>query len=64
VQRYATVSAIATTVSLTILGLLVATGAMSAGWANIIATAVGTIGSFELNRRWVWGKRGAPVPVG
>ena len=41
--RYATVSAISTTVSLTILGTLVATGATSAGWANVIATAAGSV---------------------
>jgi putative flippase GtrA len=56
--RYAAVSAIATSLSLTILGVLVATGATTAGWANVIATAAGTIPSFELNRRWVWGKSG------
>ncbi len=56
--RYAAVSAIATSVSLTILGTLVATGVTTAGWANIIATTVGTVPSFELNRRWVWGKGG------
>jgi putative flippase GtrA len=56
--RYATVSAIATITSLTVLGVLVATGTLSAGWANIVATAAGTIPSFELNRRWVWGKDG------
>jgi putative flippase GtrA len=56
-MRYAAVSVISTTVSLTVLGVLVGTAAMSAGWANVIATAVGTIPSFELNRRWVWGKR-------
>lgn len=56
--RYAAVSAIATTVSLTILGVLVATAALPAGWANVVATAVGTVPSFELNRRWVWGKAG------
>ncbi|MDQ1394800.1 MAG: hypothetical protein QOG64_59 [Acidimicrobiaceae bacterium] len=56
--RYAAVSGIATTVSLTILGVLVATSATTAGWANVIATAVGTIPSFELNRRWVWNKTG------
>jgi putative flippase GtrA len=56
--RYAAVSAIATSVSLTILGALVATGATTPGWANVIATAVGTVPSFELNRRWVWGKSG------
>lgn len=56
--RYAAVSAIATSVSLTILGVLVASGTASPGWANIVATAAGTVPSFELNRRWVWGKKG------
>ena len=56
--RYATVSAVSTATSLTILGVLVATGATTAGWANVIATAVGTVPSFELNRRWVWGRHG------
>jgi putative flippase GtrA len=56
--RYATVSAVATITSLTVLGVLVATGTLSAGWANVVATAVGTIPSFELNRRWVWGRDG------
>lgn len=56
--RYTAVSAISTATSLTILGWLVGTNAITAGWANVIATAVGTIPSFELNRRWVWGKRG------
>jgi putative flippase GtrA len=40
------------------LGALVYTGSLPAGWANIVATAAGTVPSFELNRRWVWGKRG------
>jgi putative flippase GtrA len=57
--RYATVSAISTSISMTILGVLVATSATTAGWANVIATAVGTVPSFELNRRWVWGKAGS-----
>ncbi len=56
--RYTAVSAIATSVSLVILGLLVATGTTTAGWANVIATMAGTIPSFELNRRWVWGRKG------
>jgi len=56
--RYAAVSAISTTVSLTILGTLVATGTTTAGWANMIATAAGTVPSFELNRRWVWNRQG------
>jgi putative flippase GtrA len=56
--RYIGVSAISTIVSLTILGVLVATGATSAAWANVIATVVGTVPSFELNRRWVWRRTG------
>jgi putative flippase GtrA len=56
--RYAAVSAISTTVSLVLLGLLVATNATTAGWANVVATLVGTFPSFELNRRWVWNKTG------
>jgi putative flippase GtrA len=54
--RYASVSAVSTATSLTVLGILVDLAAVSAGWANVAATAVGTVPSFELNRRWVWGK--------
>ncbi|MCU1355284.1 MAG: hypothetical protein JWM89_702 [Acidimicrobiales bacterium] len=56
--RYAAVSGIATATSLTVLGVLVGTRSLSPGWANLVATAVGTVPSFELNRRWVWGKTG------
>jgi putative flippase GtrA len=56
--RYAGVSAISTSVSMGILAALVASNAVTAGWANVIATACGTVPSFELNRRWVWGKTG------
>jgi len=62
--RYGAVSAIATGVSLTVLGVLVGTRAVPATWANVVATAVGTVPSFELNRRWVWGKRGRRSLVG
>jgi putative flippase GtrA len=58
VVRYAAVSAISTSISLTILGVLVATRAVSPGWSNVIATAVATVPSFELNRRWVWAHEG------
>jgi putative flippase GtrA len=54
--RYATVSLISTSVTLSLLGLLVYTSALSPGWANVVATAAGTVPSFELNRRWVWAK--------
>lgn len=56
--RYGTVSIVSTVVTMSSLAALVYTGALPAGWANIVATAAGTVPSFELNRRWVWGKRG------
>jgi putative flippase GtrA len=56
--RYSAVSAVSTSISLTILGVLVATRSVSAGWANVIATSVATVPSFELNRRWVWARKG------
>jgi putative flippase GtrA len=62
--RYAAVSAISTATSLSILGALVLSGATTAGWANVIATAVGTVPSFELNRRWVWSKPGRRSVLG
>lgn len=56
--RYCGASAVSTTIGLVVLATLVATGALTAGWANVVATAVGTGPSFELNRRWVWGRTG------
>ncbi len=56
--RYASVSVVATLTGLTVLGVAVGVVGMSAGWANVLATTAGTVPSFELNRRWVWGKGG------
>jgi putative flippase GtrA len=56
--RYATVSAIATATGLSILAVLVGVARLPAGWANVAATAIGTVPSFELNRRWVWRQSG------
>ena len=56
--RYGAVSAISTVTSMAVLGLLVASRVLTPGWANVAATAVGTVPSFELNRRWVWGRTG------
>ena len=56
--RYCAVSAIATVTGMTVLGALVATHTTSPGWANVVAAAVGTVPSFELNRRWVWHRAG------
>jgi putative flippase GtrA len=58
--RYGMVSAVSTTVSLSVLTSLVATGAMRPAPANVVGTIAGTIPSFELNRRWVWGGSGRP----
>jgi putative flippase GtrA len=52
--RYGSVSAISTVTSLTILGVLVGFFGFPALWSNVIAIAIGTVPSFELNRRWVW----------
>ena len=57
--RYGAVSIVATTTSLVVLGVLVTTRTLAPGWANVVATAVGTVPSFELNRRWVWRRHGA-----
>jgi putative flippase GtrA len=56
--RYGSVSLISTTLGLAILGVLIGACGYPAIWANVIATAVGTIPSFELNRRWVWAQNG------
>jgi putative flippase GtrA len=61
--RYGSVSAIATTTSLLILGILVLLG-WPAVLANVVATAVGTVPSFELNRRWVWAQDGRRSLIG
>src|SRR6202453_3299868 len=52
--RYSAVSGISTVTSLTILGVLVGLFGVNAVLASVRATAVGTVPSFELNRRWVW----------
>lgn len=56
--RYGSVSAISTTISLIILGVLVGLASFPAIWANVIATSIATVPSFELNRRWVWAQDG------
>lgn len=56
--RYASVSVVSTATGLTVLGLLVGVAGVPAVWANVVATAVGTVPSFELNRRFVWCVRG------
>ncbi len=57
-MRYSAVSLVATSTSLATLGILVGVAGLPANWSNVIATGVGTVPSFELNRRWVWNHRG------
>ena len=53
-----TYQAIPTVTSLTVLGVIVSSTSVPAGIANVLATAVGAVPSFELNRRWVWQRTG------
>jgi hypothetical protein len=65
--RYGAVSAVSTSVTFVVLGGLVATRTLPPGWANLVATSVATVPSFELNRRWVWrrsGRRSIVAEVG
>jgi putative flippase GtrA len=57
-MKYSAVSLVSTTTSLVSLGMLVGLAGLPATWSNVIATAVGTVPSFELNRRWVWSNDG------
>jgi putative flippase GtrA len=54
--RFFIASGISTVVTLTILGVLVSTGALEETFANVVATLLGTAVAYELNRRWVWGR--------
>jgi putative flippase GtrA len=56
--RYAGVSVVSTTTSLVMLGITVGVLGLPAMWSNVAATAVGSVPSFELNRRWVWSAQG------
>lgn len=54
--KYSMVSVVSVIVSQ--VALLIALYFVTATWSNIIAVAVGTVPSYELNRSWVWGKSG------
>ena len=53
------VSVITTIVSVTTLAATTLGFGLEAWVANVLATAVATVPSYHLNRRWTWGKRGA-----
>ena len=59
VARCLSVSVFTTLVSLTTLAFLTARFGMTPWRANVMATALGTVPSYQLNRRWVWRRRGA-----
>lgn len=53
------VSVISTIVSVTTLAATTVGLGLAAWMANVLATAVATVPSYHLNRRWTWGKRDA-----
>jgi putative flippase GtrA len=56
--RYTMVSIVSVVVSEMALALMFGVVGWSARWSNVLATAVGTIPSYQLNRKWAWGKKG------
>jgi putative flippase GtrA len=56
--RYSCVSAVAVAISTTVLMFCTGVIDLSAVVSNTIATAVATVPSYALNRRWVWGLEG------
>jgi putative flippase GtrA len=59
--RCLSVSVFTTLLSMLVLVVAV-TGGVRPWLANVIATAVGTVPSYVLNRRWVWGLREGSDP--
>jgi putative flippase GtrA len=59
VTRCMGVSIVTTVISVTILAATTAGLGWAAWVANVTATAVATVPSYHLNRRWTWGKRDA-----
>ena len=55
--RCMSVSVITTVISLSTLAITTAVFGIDAWIANVIATAVATVPSYSLNRRWTWGRR-------
>ena len=56
------VSVLTTVISVATLAVAILGLGIAAWAANILATSVATVPSFQLNRRWTWGKRGASDP--
>jgi len=56
--RYTLISVICVGINIVVLGITVGLLHWSAGWANVFACAVAAVPSYELNRKWAWGKLG------
>jgi putative flippase GtrA len=56
--RYTLISVICVVISVVTLGITKGLLHWSAFSANIFACALGTVPSYELNRKWAWGKQG------
>jgi putative flippase GtrA len=56
--RYSMISAICVVISTITLAVLVGVLRWPAFWSSVTATTVSTIPSYELNRKWAWGKSG------
>ena len=61
--RCMSVSVVTTVISLLTLATGTAVFGIEAWIANVIATAIATIPSYSLNRRWTWGRTGASDPL-
>lgn len=59
--RCGTVSVITTVLSNAVLVVLAGPVGLGAGWAAVVANAVGTGPSYALNRRWVWRHEGSDL---
>ena len=60
--RCMSVSVFTTTLSLSALAVMTAGLGVTAWLANVGATALGTVPSYHLNRKWVWGRRDTSDP--
>jgi putative flippase GtrA len=58
IVRYVASSIVSYIVSLVFLTITKGLLDWSAFWATIVSTAVATVPSYELNRKWAWGKTG------
>lgn len=56
------VSIVSTAVCFTALILMTAVFGVAAALANVFATAIATVPSYHLNRRWTWGRRDRSNP--